>query len=187
LEIENMRAGPGGLARSPNKQSLGEDPAAPSTSGRVISERLVIFNNIVELQNQNQKLRASLRNVSESLEKTKADINAAIETKTTAELTEAANIIDELREQLRVSNLKCGSYVRERDQWKRIAESRGMVGSPGKLTTSRPQTPLGVAGEEPVGQMFSEYEQMYKELQVPNYNPFHHFDSHVECSKLFPP
>ncbi|KAJ3410259.1 hypothetical protein HDV05_003985 [Chytridiales sp. JEL 0842] len=169
LEIENLRAGPGGLSRSPGKINLGTDPSATSFSGRVISDRLVIFNNIVDLQTQNQKLRASLRNVSEALEVTKKDLEAKVEVKMVEELNEAAKMMEELQEQLRVANLKCSTYVKERDQWKRVAEGRGFSGgSPGGRSSvghSRPQTPVGgLLGDEASGMDFS-LQQLYNDLQ----------------------
>ncbi|KAJ3414464.1 hypothetical protein HDV05_006557 [Chytridiales sp. JEL 0842] len=164
LEVENLRAGPGGLSKSPTKLSLDEDPGAATASGRVISERLVVFNNIVELQSQNQKLRASLRTVSDALDKEKADIDKKIEEKTKEEVMEATALMEELREQLRVANMKCGSYVRERDQWKRIAESRGLAGSPLK-SGSRPGTPTPATVVDNTPSQTSMFEQMYKDLQ----------------------
>ncbi|KAJ3218533.1 hypothetical protein HDU67_005092 [Dinochytrium kinnereticum] len=167
MELETLRAGPGGIAAFPPHihKDDHEDPAAMSPSGRVISQRLVIFNSIAELQNQNQQLRASLRAMSDALEQSKADVEGKYKERVEKELEEAATTLEGVREQLRLANLKCESYVREREQWKRIAENRGVGGSPGR-SFGLPSTP--VRGGDSLGMdggASGEYERLYRELQ----------------------
>ena len=54
-EIERNRDG--GSPSSNKFRDLGPDPSGTTPSGQVISDHLVIFSNIVELQGQNQQLR----------------------------------------------------------------------------------------------------------------------------------
>jgi hypothetical protein len=54
-EIERNRNG--GSPSSNKFKDLGPDPSSATPSGQVISDHLVIFSNIVELQGQNQQLR----------------------------------------------------------------------------------------------------------------------------------
>ncbi|KAJ3194001.1 hypothetical protein HK101_003674 [Irineochytrium annulatum] len=146
VEIETFRAGPGGLKSLASSLALQDDVAAESPSGRVISERLVIFNNIAELQTQNQQLRVSLRSVSDRLESLKAEQVAAIDEKVAKEMEEAMMALEDLKEQLRVGNIKCQSYIRERDQWKAIAENRGYAGGgSGGVKSASPAKRNGVS------------------------------------------
>jgi hypothetical protein len=98
-----------------------------------------------------------------------------------AEMEDAAKTLEDLQEQLRVVNLKCGSFMRERDQWKQIAESRG-EGSPGRrvgaaesFIMSRPATPVALGSSMGAGSLQAsvlattgptDFETLYKDLQV---------------------
>ncbi|KAJ3105848.1 hypothetical protein HDU97_007492 [Phlyctochytrium planicorne] len=163
FELENFRAGPAGLS-SGAIEDLESDPS-DTNSGRVISSRLVIFKNISELQLQNQQLRASLRKISDALEREKEHNESTLAQRLAKEMEEATTTLEGVKEQLRLANLKCESYVREREQWKRIAESRG-AGSPGR-SLSRPTTPNKNLGDYAgVDGGVGEFERLYRELQV---------------------
>ncbi|KAJ3069015.1 hypothetical protein HDU98_007903 [Podochytrium sp. JEL0797] len=136
LELERIKTGTttstfrasggvGGGIRSPHVQLRNTDPSVSTTSGRVISDRLVLFDNITELQAQNQQLRSSLRSVSEALAKIERGVQDAVEDKVARELEETVQVLGALREQVRVANERCDSLARERDELRWELENGG--------------------------------------------------------------
>ncbi|KAJ3351612.1 hypothetical protein HDU83_008767 [Entophlyctis luteolus] len=101
------------------------DPSASSPSGRLISERLVLFENIGDLQSQNQQLRNSLRTVSTALKNLENDFAEQVEEKARKEIEEFLNVVAELREELRLAHTKCEGYIRERDELRLAAMANG--------------------------------------------------------------
>ncbi|KAJ3238125.1 hypothetical protein HDU81_008427 [Chytriomyces hyalinus] len=156
VQLEHQKSGvfsPSPLPRtsSPRNQSN------QSPSNRIISDRLVLFDNIVQLQSQNQQLRSSLRTVSEALAKLERTVETSVEEKVEQELEESVRILEEVREQLRVANARCETLGRENEELQlALEESRGgisgfggiMPGTPraGAGGFSRPATPMGGAG-----------------------------------------
>ena len=122
----------------------------------LISERLVVFKNIDELQNQNQALRRSLRAVSQKLEALETHQKLEADEKHIKEMEDASKLIEGLQEQLKLQNLNIETYVRERDQWRRIAEGRSASSPKRQSENSQPQATVPVN---------SEYESMYRDLQ----------------------
>ncbi|KAI8905089.1 hypothetical protein EDD86DRAFT_258023 [Gorgonomyces haynaldii] len=93
-----------------------------SPAEQLIQDRLVIFKNVEELQNQNLQLRRSLRSLAqqmESLEQQHRDEQAQTES-----ILEAARLVHQLQEELKEKTLQLESFARERDQWKHIANAR---------------------------------------------------------------
>lgn len=131
--------------------------ALESDSNALISEKLVVFRNIEELQNQNQILRRTVRNLSQKMEEFENDQSRQRDEQLAKEMEDASRAIEALKEQLRVQSLKLDTFVRERDQWKKIAEGRH---SPLKDKGSRAPSP----GSEILRNV--ENDNQYKELQV---------------------
>jgi hypothetical protein len=104
-------------------EGIGAD-ASLSPAEALIEERLVVFRNIEELHTQNQALRRSLRSLSAQMEAHQSENLKDVEEKHTKDIVEATKIIEDLQEELKVKNLQTQSMLRERDQWKQIAESR---------------------------------------------------------------
>lgn len=138
-ELETARGGPaaanmfGGLVASSSSLSLASEE---TQADAIISERLVIFRNIQDLQTQNQQLRRSLRTLSKRFEEMERDRDARMEEESIRQVGEAKKLIEELREQLRLQMLKVETFTRERDQWRRIAEGRGVVGISAPATSA---------------------------------------------------
>jgi hypothetical protein len=59
---------------------------------------------------------------------------------------------------MKAQSLKLETMIRERDQWKKIAEARSGAVSPAKSLLSRPVTPADDL-------RVSEYEKLYKDVQ----------------------
>jgi nucleoprotein TPR len=129
-------------------------------SDALISEKLVVFRNIEELQNQNQTLRRTVRNLSKKMEDFESNQSRQRDEQLANEMEDASKAIQALQEQLRVQSLKLDTFVRERDQWKKIAESRLPSNSPLKDKGSRSSSP-GIDRSRK-----DENDNLYRELQV---------------------
>ena len=133
-----------------------------SDSDALISEKLVVFRNIEELQNQNQILRRTVRNLSKKMEDFENEQSRQRDEQISKEMDEASKAIQTLQEQLRVQSLKLDTFVRERDQWKKIAE--------GRLPSASPSKDLGSRAATPDSEFFKNADLekgiLYKDLQV---------------------
>lgn len=98
-----------------------------SGADAIITKRLVVFKNIQELQNQNEALLRSIRSLSAKMEAQELKEQTEMEQKSTAALNESAALIEDLQEQLKRELLNSESYCRERDTWRRIAESKSLT------------------------------------------------------------
>jgi nucleoprotein TPR len=134
-----------------------------SESDAIISEKLVVFRNIEELQNQNQTLRRTVRNLSKKMEEFESDQNRQRDEQLANEMEDASKAIQDLQEQLRVQSLKLDTFVRERDQWKKIAEGRLPLNSPVKDKGSRSSSPGTEKSRKSIN---DEIDIRYKELYV---------------------
>ena len=85
-----------------------------SAAEAIITERLVVFRSIEELQEQNATLRRSLRSLTVKMESIETDMATKKEEEVGKEMDEAIKVIEALQEQLRLQNLKIESFVRER-------------------------------------------------------------------------
>jgi nucleoprotein TPR len=145
----------------PTESELGVQSGADA----IISQRLVVFRNIEELQAQNQSLLRSIRSLSSKMETFEQSKQSEEENLRLEALNESARLIEQLQEQLRRETLNSESFARERDQWRRIAETRGFnsprpspqqTPEPGMHPQSVPVTPSRNAND---------YEQFYRDLQ----------------------
>ncbi|KAJ3027105.1 UNVERIFIED_CONTAM: hypothetical protein HDU68_004491 [Siphonaria sp. JEL0065] len=143
LELERLKSGPTMEFRSRSPILRNSDPSAATNSGRLISERLVLFDSITELQSQNQQLRSSLRNVSDALAKVERNVSEQVEERVRRELEETVVVLDDLREQIRVGNLKYDTIVRERDELRWELENEDGVGGGRNLFRSSSIGPGG--------------------------------------------
>jgi nucleoprotein TPR len=98
-----------------------------SGADAIITKRLVVFKNIQELQNQNEALLRSIRSLSAKMEAQELKEQTEMEQKSTAALNESAALIEDLQLQLKRELLNSESYCRERDTWRRIAESKSVT------------------------------------------------------------
>jgi nucleoprotein TPR len=91
----------------------------------IISKRLVVFRNIEELQTQNASLLRSIRSLSSKMEAQELKETNEIDAQRLEALNESTKMIEQLQEQIKREVLNSESYARERDTWRRMAESRG--------------------------------------------------------------
>jgi nucleoprotein TPR len=140
------------------------DDSSLQGADAIISKRLVVYKNIEELQNQNHALLRSIRSLSAKMEAQEESTYAQADEARIAALNESTRLIEKLEEQVKREALNSESYIKERDQWRRIAESRtnrSVQGSPELLVgAGEPVTPTSVRTSGS-----PDYEGFYRELQ----------------------
>ncbi|KAI8896524.1 hypothetical protein BC833DRAFT_95143 [Globomyces pollinis-pini] len=132
-------------------EELTESFSDQSGADLIISQRLVTYRNIEELQSQNQTLLRSLRSLSNKMEKQEELLLKQAEEERVTAWTERIAIVTDLQEKLERATRNCESFARERDQWKRVAGNRA----------SDDQHVVEVHRNEST----VDYESIYRELQ----------------------
>ncbi|CAH2354618.1 putative nucleoporin Nup211p [[Candida] railenensis] len=115
--IENI------LAKSNANNGVGEEE---SDTDQLISERLVGFASIIDLQQKNQELLTVVRQLGKQLENKDEEFSKDIES---VAIDEAKEAILTLQNELESVNLKLSSVEKERDVFKGMTESFGSHGS----------------------------------------------------------
>ncbi|KAK3261523.1 hypothetical protein CYMTET_29573 [Cymbomonas tetramitiformis] len=114
-ELEEMRSAGQGARGVP--ASMARDSSA-LTAGQVISEQLVEFRNIQELQENNQKLLAVVRQLSDESEREQADLKEQFEKELQAHTVKASKELEELRVKREQQQELVEQIVRQRDMYK---------------------------------------------------------------------
>lgn len=96
-------------------------------TGRLISQHLVRFKEISELQNQNRELLRTIREVGERYEGSEAQARANQIEEDHRELTHLRERISQYEEEVKSLNLRSQSLTKERDMFRRIVTSRGQA------------------------------------------------------------
>jgi nucleoprotein TPR len=108
---------------------------------KIISERLVIFNNIVELEQQNQNLLRVTRQLGDKMEHDEKEYQSKMENLESEALNKATEMINQLRDELKSMRTKMESYIRERDMFRRMATGKVPPGTPDNQLMVAPSTP----------------------------------------------
>ncbi|CAR29349.1 ZYRO0G06600p [Zygosaccharomyces rouxii] len=102
-----------------------DDPNSESDSQRVISERLVEFNNIATLQEKNMELLKTVRKLAEKLESEEKDVNKKIQTFENDTIKEAKEAIVSLQDYNANLESKVEILTKECDAFKAICSRNG--------------------------------------------------------------
>ncbi|KAF7299642.1 hypothetical protein HMN09_00969600 [Mycena chlorophos] len=110
------------------------DPVAADNIDQVITDQLVLFRSVGELQTQNQKLLRVVRDLGFKMESEEKEYREAIEREQGEAVREAHEAMQELAEQLdrqkAASDSIIKAYVKERDTYKALLErEKGTVGN----------------------------------------------------------
>uniref|UniRef100_A0A8C3HQ99 Nucleoprotein TPR n=1 Tax=Chrysemys picta bellii TaxID=8478 RepID=A0A8C3HQ99_CHRPI len=99
-----------------------------SSSSEVISQHLVSYRNIEELQQQNQRLLVALRELGEAREKEEQETTSSRISELQSQLEEAIHELEKLREARHVQLQLVDSIVRQRDMYRvLLAQTTGVV------------------------------------------------------------
>jgi nucleoprotein TPR len=98
-----------------------------SESGRLISQRLTVFRNIHELQEQNVKLLHLTRKLGEEMEGEEAKAKQNQQQRELQELEELRERVSKHQDEMKSLNIRAESYIRERDMFRRMLAHRGQL------------------------------------------------------------
>jgi nucleoprotein TPR len=158
----------------PEGQSYGD-----TATDLLISQHLVLYRNIVDVQTQNANLLRTIREVAEQHEGVEARSQKDQQEKDQEELNKLRLRVAENDDQLKSLHTRMQSYKKERDMYRQVATSRGTMpdGSDAasafgqSLNSQAPMTPLRGAGasqfngQTPQAIQMSGVDTIVKELQ----------------------
>lgn len=101
----------------------GEDPTESDTD-KLISQRLVLFSNTIELQRQNENLLKITRQLGAKMEKEEAATRQKMEDVESSVVSEAKEAIETLQAEIEESNTKLTALTRERDMFRRMLSNK---------------------------------------------------------------
>ncbi|KAF5102441.1 hypothetical protein D0Z00_000368 [Geotrichum galactomycetum] len=105
----------------------GEDPTESDTD-KLISKRLVLFNNTIQLQKQNENLLKITRQLGSEMEKKEVESKKLIDNVESTAVSEATEAIKTLQEDVENLQSKLSTVQRERDMFRRMLSSRSENG-----------------------------------------------------------
>ncbi|KAF3930925.1 hypothetical protein ABW19_dt0207810 [Dactylella cylindrospora] len=132
-EVQHLSQGLGPMSTADQtrfkKMALqGISMGLPQTdTDRLISERLVLFGNIKELQEQNSELLRAARAVGKQLEDHEEQMRAEAEGEKTRELQEMQQNLENMRDEIRSLEKRAETFVRERDMFRRMLQHRNQL------------------------------------------------------------
>ncbi|KAJ9635197.1 Protein mlp1 [Coniosporium tulheliwenetii] len=100
-----------------------------SDTARFITQRLTIFRNIQELQEQNMKLLRVTRELGEQMEGEEARRRRNQDEEDRQELAALRERVARHQDEMRAMNTQAESYIRERDMFRRMLAHRGQIPS----------------------------------------------------------
>ncbi|KAA8898570.1 hypothetical protein TRICI_006525 [Trichomonascus ciferrii] len=102
----------------------GESNGDESDTDRLISQRLVLFKNIIEMQKQNENLLKVTRELGQKMEQEEQEAKKKMESLESSAVEEAKEAIKALQEDLARSQNKVSALQRERDMFRRMASNK---------------------------------------------------------------
>ncbi|KAJ1673904.1 Filament-forming protein, partial [Spiromyces aspiralis] len=141
-QIEEIRRGspiPDSEAFEPNSIDSNEGQI-----DRVISQSLVTFRDIQELQLQNQRLLRTTRELASKVAQEEEDRRKQLQAEENEAIAEAKNVISRLESELRTLRTRLGALERERNMLKERAERK----SPGDHSERKPQPGVEPSAED---------------------------------------
>lgn len=98
-----------------------------SSTGRLISERLVIFRDVSDLQSRNEQLLRLTRELGDKMEGEEAREQARQSASDAAEVEELRQQVSRYKDELEATATQISSYVKERDMFRRMLQHRGTL------------------------------------------------------------
>ncbi|KAI9806609.1 MAG: hypothetical protein M1825_006066 [Sarcosagium campestre] len=154
-------------------------------TGRVISQRLLLFKDIRQLQEQNMQLLRATRELGDRLEGEEAIKKQDQQAQDQQELRDLRERVGKYKDEMKSMVTKSQSYIKERDMFRRMLQHRGQLPPNADVSTlfgqsvdSRPPgTPSGEAAsgvaQSPNAKDAADLSRVIKEMQQ-------HFDAYRE-------
>jgi nucleoprotein TPR len=141
-----------------------------TNTGRLISERLVIFRDVSDLQTQNEKLLRLTRELGDKMEGEEAREQARQSAADAAEVEELRQQVGRYKDELEATATQISSYVKERDMFRRMLQHRGTLQPDADMQAMfgqsiMPSTPQRNGGMEPPTPRSKDVEDLNKLLK----------------------
>ncbi len=170
------------LERLAQSQAEGEAMEGTTATDRFISENLVTFRNISELEDQNASLLRITREIGERMEHEEAVQKQSERTRDWDDLQQK---YERCKDEIKSLMTQSSSYIRERDMFRRMLSHRGQLPSGTDATSlfgesingdapPKTPTPAGVINsieDSPTTRDLADYTKLYKDMQA-------HFDAY---------
>lgn len=98
-----------------------------TSTGRLISERLVIFRDVTEMQAKNEQLLRVTRTLGEKMEGEEAREKDRKSAADAQEVEELRQQVERYKDELQTTATQIDSYMKERDMFRRMLQHRGQV------------------------------------------------------------
>lgn len=108
-----------------NRIVQGDQVVNESDTDKLISQRLVVFQNIVDLQTKNEELLRITRELGAKLEQEEQTSKSRLENLESSAVNEAKEAILTLQEEITSTETKLNSVTRERDMFRSMLSSKG--------------------------------------------------------------
>lgn len=150
---------------------LGDDELDDmSSTGRLISERLVIFRGVSELQSRNEQLLRLTRELGDKMEGEEAREKERQSAADAAEVEELRQQVGRYKDELQATATQINSYVKERDMFRRMLQHRGTLQPDQDMQAMfgqsvMPATPQRNGGMEPPTPRSKDVEDLSKVLK----------------------
>ena len=188
MEVNSQHEGSGGFSQEERGrlEALargdldGELSDGVTDTDRFIGQHLTTFRNMVELQEQNQKLLRVTRELGEKMEGEEARAAKAQASQNQEELDDLRQRYERSKEEIKILMTQSQSYIKERDMFRRMLSHRGQIPQGADLSSmfgdsisgsQRPATPTQNGASSHVAQSPSsrdaaEFTKALKELQA---------------------
>ena len=107
-----------------------------SFTDQFISQKLVIFHDVAQLQEKNQQMRQMLREFGEKMEGEEARKKAAESAANAQEVDDLRSQIDRYKDELQSTATQIDSYIKERDMFRRMLQRRGDLPGPADMQSA---------------------------------------------------
>lgn len=131
------------------------DSSDDSDTNKLISQRLVLFKNSLDLQKQNANLLKITRELGQRMEEKENEMKRRLEDVESVAVTEAKEAIETLQGEIASINTKLGAVTRERDMFRRMLSNK----------TENGVSLAEIAESSPEGQLTSQTNHLIKQNQ----------------------
>lgn len=141
-----------------------------SSTGRLISERLVIFRDVSDLQSRNEQLLRLTRDLGDKMEGEEARAKERQSAANAAEVEDLRQQVERYKDELQATSTQISSYVKERDMFRRMLQHRGTLQPDADMQAMfgqsiMPSTPQRNGGMEPPTPRSKDVEDLNKLLK----------------------
>lgn len=116
---------------------------------RLITQRLTVFRNVQEMQEQNANLLSAIRELGDRLEREEQDRQKDRQASDNEEVVRLEGVVQRLQDEMRSIALKSQTFIRERDMFRRMLQNKGELTQDGQpISPSNPASDAGSAVAE---------------------------------------